>query len=229
MKKFWVILVPTLAVLSLVLVLLILPKNKPQQNQTQVDSIQITDQKTGTKMTFTRDGFVEYQNGSITKTEIWDPSKIASFFEYIQKNLNSASGTDVTFTINGQTSSGSLGSNDELIKTIINQISGSGSSGSGGTQSFFSTPAPAPAGSGGGSSSQTPPPGAPSWCIHWRLSYCADQIASPATPTPTPVPGGAINAIDCSQWNSQSNSQTTLDDSNCNKTTPTPNPNPYGY
>ncbi|MBI1863861.1 hypothetical protein HYS03_01495 [Candidatus Woesebacteria bacterium] len=226
MKKFLPLLVPVLAVLSLILVLLVLPKNETSKNQTQVDSIQITDQKTGTKMTFTRDGFVEYQNGSITKTQIWDPAKIASFFEYIQKNLNSATGENVLLTINGQTSSGSLGSNDELINTVINQISGGGGNG-GGNQSFFSTSTPVPAGSGSGSSNQTPSPGAPSWCIHWRLSYCADQMAPP--PTSTPVPGGAINATDCSQWNSQSSSQTTLSDSNCNKTTPTPNSNPYGY
>ncbi len=215
-----IILISILMVLSFITVgALVFSNSQNQKINQNLDKVEITDAKNGTKVTFSKDGYVSFQDkDGKTRSEIWDPAKISSFFDYINKNLKtSQNGYLVSVNVNGQIKTGSLPSSDELIKIII---SGGGGSGSGGpiSQYFNGTPTP----NLGGSQppgSQTPPPDAPSWCIHWRLSYCADYLYPPTpSPSPSPVPGSYINPSDCTEW-----------DSNCNKTTPTPNPNPYGY
>ncbi len=196
------------------------------------DTAEIIDTKSGTKITFSKDGTVNYNNGSDTTSFVWDTSKTSSFFDYLVQNLSDTTDGqyNITLTINGTTHYGSLPGSDELLNNVITDAGNSGGQSSGGTGGsgtagniFIKSPTPAPY--------VTPPPDAPSWCLHWRLSYCADYLYPPTTSTPSPTPnsGTVVTAVSCSDWNKKSGENTTIGDLKCITDTPSPNPNPYSY
>jgi hypothetical protein len=223
-------LITFLIVASIVFILFIVNATPQSAVVDQTATIEVKNPKTGETFTFGRDGFITFKdkNGNLT-TQNWDSGKIQSFFEYMQKNMGSTSGDlIVTMKSEGQITSWSLSGDDELIQAVIGDR---GNNGGGTISNLFNTPTPYPTPSIAGG--PTPPP-VPSWCMHWKLSFCADiPISGTTAPTPTatavPTSNGVIEANDCSEWNQKSGETTSISDSSCSKVTPTPNPNPYGY
>lgn len=177
----------------------------------------------GQTIVFSKDGLVTYKDSERTFSTVWNSQKMNSFFEYLQ----SAEGSGVRLNFSDGTA-GSLDSTDELLGAIIDELTngeGEGSESGGSIGSLFATPTPQGGSSGGSGGSgsgsgATPPPIGPSWCKHWKLSYCADK----PTPSPTPNSNGVIQAKDCSEWETQSDKKTVISGNSCAKYSPSPLP-----
>jgi len=182
----------------------------------------ITIEANGKKVTVGADGSV-YENGVLVDT--WSREKTQAFFSYYASKYGSSEEGDsvITFIVNGEARTQSGSSNDELTQIVTGGGSGTGGNGGnggGGTSGFFesplATPTPPPFGESG-----PPPSPAPSWCIHWRLSYCADPPPTTSSPTSTPVSGPTPFPPDCNNEGNQQTGRTVIGNELC---IPTPTP-----
>lgn len=194
------------------------------------DKVVVEDSKTGRKATFSRDGYVYFVDEDGNEYAVaWGNEKISSFFDYITSNWKTSE-SGYLVSLNGQ--EGGISADDELIQTVLDELSGSddddSGSGGGGLSDLFSSPTPASSGSGstggggsgdtGGSGGSTLPPPAPSWCKHWKLSYCADPIYRSPSPTPlSSFPPEVIQAKDCDEWNAQVDTKTVISNFSCSE------------
>jgi len=188
---------------------------KPPQSGTEV--IEAVDPQTGKKYTFRADGFVTYidENGN-TISEVWEQAKITAFLDYLKVNFVVGGEGGYQISIGG--ASGSSGSGgDELITTATG---GGGGGSGGGTGQYFATPTPTPYNLPIQGSNPTPgptlPPPAPSWCLFWRLSYCADAPLATVTPSPS-YPPGVIEAANCDEWSQKSQYKTVISQGSCSQ------------
>lgn len=225
MKKNFKLLLGVFVVLAVVLFLTVGARlfsgNLTTTQNPKNDVVEVIDPETGERIIFHADGYIERIGDAGSTFTAWESGKAASFFEYIYANFQSGFLDGYSITLNGQ--SGGLPLEDELIGEVIDEVTNEDGGGEdGGAGQFFASPTPA---SGGGASATNPPGSGgsgggggagPSWCKHWKLSYCADPPAPPPTATPTSTyPPGVIQAENCDEWNEQSQYRTIISNSEC--------------
>lgn len=200
-------------------------------NQTSlIDSQKVTieDKEKGSTIVFHRDGLVEYKDKTSEYSTVWSSEKMNAFFEYIA-NGDFTLGTDYEISLSNGGSAGAS-DEDELLGTIIDEVTGGGSTNptpaGGSIGELFNTPNPSGGNNGNGTNPTSNPGGGgggPTWCKHWRLSYCADHLYPDPTPTPADDPG-VIKAKDCSEWRTQSENKTVISGDSCAQYFQTPTP-----
>lgn len=180
----------------------------------------------GSQFSLDASGNAVWTKDGETKSALWSSDKTNSFFQYYYQNwAGSASVQNGVATVNAQ--------GDELAGAVIGEGGNGGGSGGGGddVSHYFGSPTPTPTGSGGsGGTGGTGggDDGAPSWCKHWRLSYCADPPPDTSTPIPTatPIPGQSTPLPpDCNDPGNQQTGRTVIGNNLC-LPTPTPTPTP---
>lgn len=206
-----------LIVILALLLILSLTRNYSSENPSldQSTKTTITNTTTGEKIIINSDGLVEYSGNEGSKFFTWDDGKIKSLFDYLGNNVSSdLSGFFIEGFLNGY-----IGGGDELLNIIFDENSTSSTSPD---LSNFFTPSPTSSsgsgtgGYGGSGSTPTLPPPAPSWCKHWKLSYCADFLY--ASPTPTPNTNGVIQASNCDEWSGKTDQKrTVISNTSCTK------------
>ncbi len=178
----------------------------------------------GTSFSLDSTGNAIWSTDGNTRSALWSSDKTNSFFAYYDSNWASkATIVAGSATVNG--------SNDELAKAVIDEGSGGGGTGGGDIGQYFGTPTPTPTGSGsggggagGGTGDSGGDNGAPSWCKHWRLSYCSDPPPDTTIPSPTstPITGQATPLPpDCNNAGNQQTGRTVIGNELC-LTSPTP-------
>jgi hypothetical protein len=194
-------------------------------------SEEITIKQGSTSLSVKANGSVEVLTDNGLFTTQWSKEKTDAFFLYFDTKYkgNDLGDNSIEFSGEGESSSGSY-SYDELVETIIEEVTGQpgdsgGTGGSGGSNPPppGSTPKPPPptgVGSPGPTQTPKPPPptglgGSDPTCLYWALSYCVN-FPSP-TPTPTAAPGdeNVIEAPDCASWNAQSSQATVIGNTVC--------------
>lgn len=217
------------AVLLIVVLLTRTVLNNTSRSSQASDKVVVEDSKTGRKATFSRDGYVYFVDEDGNEYAVaWGNEKISSFFDYITSNWK-AGESGYLVNVNGQ--DGGISADDELIQAVLDELAdsddGDGGSDGGGLSDLFSSPTPSSGGSGdtggggdsGGSDdgSSLPPP-APSWCKHWKLSYCADPTYPSPSPTPSmSFPPEVIQAKDCDEWNALVDTKTVISNFSCSE------------
>lgn len=179
--------------------------------------------KDGQQFSLDSSGNATWSGSGENKSELWEREKTASFFEYYYANWASDA------TVTGDTAYVNPGS-DELGSVVTGGGSGGSGGGGGGggggdISQYFQTPTPTPnSGTGGGDTGGGGNGGGPSWCIHWKLSYCADQLPDSPTPTPTATPSGPTPLPpDCNNVGNQQTGRTVIGNDLC---LPSPTPTP---
>lgn len=215
-------------IVLVILVLLVMRNFKVGTGSSSASNVgTIVLKKDGTSFSVDASGNAIWTTNGVTTSALWSASKTGSFFAYY--NANWASGANIengTATVNA--------GSDELASAVISEGNGSGGGGGGGSggggdlSQYFGSPTPTPSGgsggSGGGSGGGGGNNGGPSWCLHWRLSYCADPPPDTSTPIPTatPIPGQATPLPpDCNDPGNQQTGRTVIGNELC-----LPNPTP---
>lgn len=189
----------------------------PSVSQPTVTAIVLTNN--GTQFSLDSSGHAVWGEGEGTKSELWSSQKTRSFFEYYYDNWAA------TATVSGGTAYVTTNGSDELANVITTGGGGGGGGGNGGgdISQFFATPTPVPNSGAGGDPPTGGNNGGPSWCIHWRLSYCADGPPDTSTPAPTPQPTSGPTPLppDCNNTGNQQTGRTVISNDLC---LPTPTP-----
>lgn len=161
-----------------------------------------------------RSGEAIWTHDGNTISKLWEKSKTDSFFDYIYKTY----GTGEKFE---------LSMSDELVAQVLSEGSSQNVATSD-ISSYFATPTSSPNGSeptqtsspssgGGGYAGDG---GIPSWCKHWRLSYCADTpppqaTLTPSTASPSPQGGATPLPPDCTNPGNQRTGKTVIGNELC--------------
>ncbi len=205
-----------IGVIALVVLVTLLARNGMSKRAAPIEPVEsITLKGNGISLQIDGSGNAVWQTSEGTRTELWGRDKTSSLFEYYYANwAQNAEVTNGSATVN-------VG-NDELGNAVLAEDGvggGGGGNGGGDVSQYFPTPTPTPAGSGGsgGGSGGGGNGGGPSWCTHWKLSYCADPPTPAPTTTPTPTPGSSATPLppDCNDPGNQQTGRTVIGNELC--------------
>lgn len=233
------IIIPILLAILMIIMGIIILKNKNRGGVEEESVLQYAIQKDDEKIEVSKEGNVRFSFGKKAFIQNWDKEKIDALYKYIKRNgkdnvifLTKGDYIVVIIYEEGRKTTLYLPADDPEMEEIFDTFSGGG----GGDQSGggedgigddgifdFSSPIPivttTPASTGGGIVIPQKPDDCPLWLLSWCVYPHSPRPA--ATPYSTSTPASSVKP-DCSYWLKDVQDKAIISNTLCIKPSPTP-------